>query len=66
MCCLFAWGSYQKREMMKASGKNIKYLLFSSALFISIWISSFLVIPVTGIQTTHSDILSAPVAYNPK
>lgn len=52
--------------MMKASGKNIKYLLFSSALFISIWISSFLVIPVTGIQITHSDILSDPVAYNPE
>jgi hypothetical protein len=47
MCCRFAWGSLSKKEMMKAIGKNIKYLLFSSALFISIWISSFLVIPVT-------------------
>ena len=51
---------------MKASSKNIKYMLVSSALFINILISGFLVIPVTGIQATQSDILNDPVAYNPE
>ncbi len=52
--------------MMKASSKTIKYMLVSSALFINILISGFLVIPVTGIQATQSDILNDPVAYNPE
>ena len=50
---------------MKASKRINKYLLIATVILVQVFVSGFGLIPVTGDESTASDILIDPIQSNP-